>query len=89
MDIPKKKVIIKVKPHTILVGAKKPDNGSPPDTSPPIPTLRKSLFSRCVDVIKEDLHRKKIETGAVLKDPNEKWEEYLKFCELAERGKKP
>lgn len=89
MDIQKKKVVVKVRPHVVQVGAKKlPDNGHPPEPIPQQPTLRRSLFRKCIDIVKEDLHLKRVETGAILKDePN--WEEYLRFRELANAGKKP
>ena len=87
--LPKKKPIkIVVKPHTINVGTKKPNNGGQ-GTETPIPAvnLRKSLFSRCVEVIKEDLHIKRVESDAIMRD-DPSWEEYLKFRELAMKGKK-
>lgn len=88
MDIPKKKIVIKVKPHTISVGAKKPNNGGSGVESPIAPVnLRKSLFRRCLEVVKEDLHIRKVETDAILRD-EPSWEEYLKFREMAMKGKK-
>jgi len=87
----KKKVVITVKPHTIHVGGeKKPNNGGQGTETPlPITSLKKPLWKRCLEVIREDITRKKIETGAILKDPNQKWEEYLRFIELTKGEKKP
>ena len=88
MDIPKKKIVIKVKPHTITVGAKKPSNGGKGVETPIDPVnLRTPLWKKCIEVIKEDLHIKKVETDALLHD-EPSWEEYLKFRELARQGKK-
>lgn len=89
MDVsPKKKIVIKVKPHVISVGAKKPSNGGKGVETPIDPVnLRKPLWKKCVEVIKEDLHFRKSETDALLND-EPSWEEYLKFRELARQGKK-
>lgn len=85
MDIPKKKIVIKVKPHTIQVGAKKPSNGGKGTETPIEPVnFRKSLFRRCIEVVKEDLHIKKVETDALTRD-EPSWEEYLRFRELARK----
>ena len=90
MDITpkKKKVVIKVKPHTIHVGEKKPSNGGKGTETPvPVTSLKKPLWKRCVEVIKEDLHFRKVETDALLHD-DPSWEEYLRFKEMAMKGKK-
>lgn len=90
MDVPKKKVVVKVRPHTISVGPKRPDNGGQGTEKPiPITSLKKPLWKRVIEEILEDVHLKKVEVRAILKDPNEKWEEYLRFQELANAGKKP
>jgi len=86
--LPKKKQIkIVVKPHTINVGEKKPNNGGQGTETPVEPAhYRKSLFKRCLDVIKEDLTRKKRESEAIMKD-EPSWEEYLRFREMV-KGKR-
>lgn len=84
----KKKIVIKVKPHVISVGQKKPSNGGKGIETPiPAVNLRRPLWKKCLDVIKEDIHLKKVETVALVKD-EPSWEEYLRFRELANQGKK-
>jgi hypothetical protein len=84
----KKKVVITVKPHTINVGPKKPNNGGQGTETPIAPVnLRKPLWKKCIEIVKEDLRIKKIETDAIMRD-DPSWEEYLKFRELAMKGKK-
>lgn len=86
MDIPKKKVIIKVKPHVVSVGGKKPNNGGQGTEIPIlVVSLRKGFLSRCIDVIRDDLHRKRIETTAIAKDPTKEWEDYKRFLEMAKK----
>jgi hypothetical protein len=90
--LPKKKVTVVVKRHTVNVGTKKPNNGHPPEGTPPQPILKKKgllkFLKTCGTIVKEDLHLKRVESDALFKNPDEKWEAYLKFLEMAEGGRK-
>jgi hypothetical protein len=48
---------------------------------------KKSLLSRCCDVIRDDIREKVFGVKIAVHDPGHEWEEYKRFCELA-RGEK-
>jgi hypothetical protein len=86
MDAPKKKVVIKVKPHVVSVGGKKPSNGGKGVENPIEPVnLKRGFLSRCVSVIKEDMQVNILRTKAIVKDPEPGWEEYMRFLELTKK----
>ena len=92
MDVPKKKIVIKVKPHTVSVGAKKqPENGGKGVEAPVEPAQlvkkRRGLFSRCIEVVKDDIRTKIFRTKAVVQEPVGDWDAYLHFLELS-KGKR-
>ncbi len=89
----KKKIIIKVKPHTVSVGPKKPENGGKGVETPVDYNSTKNkrglweFLKKCGTIVKEDFSFKKKEADALIHD-DPSWEEYLRFRELAMKGKK-
>jgi hypothetical protein len=87
VDIPKKTVKVVVKKHTVTIGNKPSPNNGGKAVETPIPVVqsRKGILGRCLEVIRDDLRRKKIETTALVKDPSKDWEEYKRFLELTKK----
>jgi hypothetical protein len=87
---PTKRIQVKVKPHTIKVPGTKPTNGGSGVDHPveAIPqNLKRGFFSRCVDVIKSDIQSKVLRTEATFKEPDKNFEDYVRFLEMARKGK--
>jgi hypothetical protein len=81
----RKTVIISDKPKAqktfgVPVGQKKAE--------PVKPERRKTLISRCVDIISKDIKAMIFRTKIVIEPEPAGWEEYKRFCELAKGEKR-